>query len=156
MSFERNHGIAVDGVAGPQVWRTLLQAATAYQVDPHGYSYVLVTKSQPERLVLWYQGQDVYSFPANTGIAQSPTPNGTWPVYLRFTSQTMSGQNPNGTHYSDPGVPWVNYFYQGDAVHGFIRSSYGYAQSLGCVELPVPDAQDVWNYIHYGTLVTVH
>ena len=37
----------------------------------------------------------------------------------------MSGTNPDGSHYSDPGVPWVSYFNGGDALHGFLRASYG-------------------------------
>jgi hypothetical protein len=37
-------------------------------------------------------------------------------------------------------VYWINYFNGGDAVHGFVRASYGFPQSLGCVELPIPTA----------------
>ena len=38
------------------------------------------------------------------------------PIFSRFASTTMTGTNPDGSsHYSDPGVPWVNYFNGGDA-----------------------------------------
>jgi lipoprotein-anchoring transpeptidase ErfK/SrfK len=67
----------------------------------------------------------------------------------------MSGTNPDGSHYSDPGVPWVNYFSAGSAVHGFPRSSYGFPQSVGCLELPIPTAKTVFGLISYGTLVNV-
>jgi hypothetical protein len=67
----------------------------------------------------------------------------------------MTGTNPNGTKYNDPGVPWVNYFNGGDAVHGFIRSSYGFPQSLGCVEAPVSTAAQIFPFVQVGTLVTV-
>ena len=67
----------------------------------------------------------------------------------------MSGTNPDGTHYRDPGVPWVSYFNGGDAIHGFNRGSYGSAQSLGCVELPFSEAERVFPYTPVGTLVTV-
>jgi hypothetical protein len=40
-------------------------------------------------------------------------------------------------------------------VHGFPRAAYGFPQSLGCVELPIPNAAIAWTYIHYGTPVTV-
>ena len=33
----------------------------------------------------------------------------------------MSGTNPDGSHYTDPGIPCVSYFNGGDALHGFIR-----------------------------------
>ena len=57
------------------------------------------------------------------------------PIYERLTTTTMSGTNPDGSHYSDPGVKWVNYFSGGSAVHGFPRASYGSPQSVGCLEL---------------------
>jgi lipoprotein-anchoring transpeptidase ErfK/SrfK len=35
------------------------------------------------------------------------------------------------------------------------RSSYGTAQSLGCVELPLSEAKQAYPYLTYGSLVTV-
>ena len=67
----------------------------------------------------------------------------------------MSGVNPDGTPYHDTGVPWVSYFHGGDAVHGFLRASYGSQQSLGCVELPYAVAGQVWPLMEIGTLVSV-
>jgi hypothetical protein len=49
----------------------------------------------------------------------------------------------------------VSYFRSGEAVHYFARGSYGFQQSLGCVELPLAQAKFVWPYMTYGTLVTV-
>jgi lipoprotein-anchoring transpeptidase ErfK/SrfK len=91
----------------------------------------------------------------NTGVASVATESGTWPVYSRFTVTTMKGTNPNGTKYSDPGIPWVSYFHGGDALHGFIRSSYGFPQSDGCVEMPIAHAAIVFPLTPLGTLVTV-
>ena len=67
----------------------------------------------------------------------------------------MSGTNPDGSHYNDPGVPWVSYFNGGDALHGFDRPGYGYPQSDGCVEMPPSNAAVVWPMTPIGTLVTV-
>jgi lipoprotein-anchoring transpeptidase ErfK/SrfK len=67
----------------------------------------------------------------------------------------MTGTNPDGSHYSDPGVPWVNYFNGGDAVHGFPRGSYGTPQSNGCVELPIETAAKVFPLLAIGDLVIV-
>lgn len=155
MTFEYVHGMTTDGVAGPAVWKALLKDARHGRRDPHPYSYVYVSQALPERLTLWKNGRTALVTPANTGIPQAPTQPGTWPVYLRFISTTMSGTNPNGTHYSDPGVPWVSYFHGGDAVHGFLRASYGFPQSLGCVELPYAQAKVAFGDMTYGTLVTV-
>jgi len=61
-------------------------------------------------------------------------------VYLRYLTQTMSGTNPDGSHYADPGIPWISYFDGSSALHGFIRATYGWPQSLGCVEMPFASA----------------
>ena len=155
MAFEADHGLDVDGEAGPKVWKDLLAAVAGRQANPRPYDYLMVSETDPETLYVWSGGHVVYQTPTNTGISVAPTPLGTWPVYLRFTSVTMKGQNPDGSYYDDPGVPWVSYFHVGDAVHGFIRASYGFPQSLGCVELPPANAAAVFNYDTYGTLVTV-
>jgi hypothetical protein len=155
MAFEYDNGLPVDGEPGPSVWNALLTAVAARKVDPNPYDYVLVTETVPETLYLWSDGHLILQTPANTGVSGATTETGTWPVYLRFTSTTMTGTNPDGTHYSDPGVPWVSYFNGSDAVHGFPRSAYGYPQSDGCVELPIPTAEKVFPYDTYGTLVTV-
>jgi lipoprotein-anchoring transpeptidase ErfK/SrfK len=76
-------------------------------------------------------------------------------VYARFWTTTMTGTDVDGYRYDVPNVPWVAYFNGGDAVHGYWRSSYGYPQSNGCVELPVNNAQVVWSMDPIGTLVNV-
>lgn len=155
MAFENVHKLDADGVPGPAVWSALLQDAADHVVDPQPYTWAWTTMSRPETLRIWSNGAFVFSSKANTGIAAAPTPKGSWPVFARFRSQTMQGTNPDGTKYKDPGVPYINYFYQGDAIHGFKRASYGSPQSLGCVELPYDAAAQVWSLIDYGTVVTV-
>jgi hypothetical protein len=59
-----------------------------------------------------------------------------------------------GSTYADP-VEFVSYFHGDYAVHSMNRPSYGWPQSLGCVELPFSVARQVWPYLTYGTLVTV-
>jgi lipoprotein-anchoring transpeptidase ErfK/SrfK len=155
MAFQAQHGLRVDGFAGPLVWHDLIEATIHARGNPDGYSYVLVRKSTPQSITLWHNGAVILSGPSNTGIPQAPTPEGTFPVYLRLRSQTMSGTNPDGSHYADAGIKWISYFHQGDAIHGFNRSSYGSPQSLGCVELPVSEAAQVYPYTPIGTLVTI-
>jgi peptidoglycan hydrolase-like protein with peptidoglycan-binding domain len=155
IAFQHQAGIGLDGVLGPQTWRALEKADLADRTDPQAYSYVSASLYLPQSLSVWVAGRTVLSSPVNGGVASAPTPLGTFPVYERLTSTTMSGTNPDGSHYSDPGVPWVNYFSGGSAVHGFPRASYGSPQSVGCLELPIPTAERVFGLINYGTLVTV-
>jgi hypothetical protein len=159
-AFENNQGLAMDGDAGPEVWASLLTAVAKDQANPNGYSYALATQgSSNESLQIWHDGKQVLDTPANTGIAASPTVDGTFPVYLKYTVTQMKGLNPDGTKYDDT-VYWASYFNGGDAVHAFPRGSYGWYQSLGCVELPYNGdgpgvAEDAYNFLTYGSLVTV-
>ncbi|MEO8967657.1 MAG: L,D-transpeptidase family protein [Solirubrobacteraceae bacterium] len=155
MAFESDHGLTADGVAGPQVWKALVSSVLAGHRSTSGYSFVSVSVGG-QSLTLWHNGHDVIgSTPVNTGIASAPTATGTYPVYERFTTTTMSGTNPDGSHYHDTGISWVSYFNGGDALHGFTRASYGSPQSLGCVEMPFAVAGHVYPYTAIGTLVHV-
>jgi hypothetical protein len=155
MAFESDHNFTTDGVASPQVWDALLRAVSARQMDKATYNYVDVNQALPETLTLYVDMRPIYNTLVNTGIASRPTAFGTYPVYVRYLTTTMTGTNPDGSHYSDPGIPWVSYFNGGDALHGFIRGSYGWPQSLGCVEMPFANAHAVFPYTPIGTLVTV-
>ena len=155
MRFQSVHNLPATGSMDGTTWRTLVTAAVEHRYDPVGYDMVYVNQTVPQKLTLYQNGRPIFTSPVNTGISVSPTANGTFPVYLRYTTTTMSGTNPNGTTYHDTGIPWVSYFNGGDALHGFIRSSYGWPQSLGCVEMPFADAKVVWLRTPIGTLVTV-
>jgi hypothetical protein len=135
-------------------WKALLSAAAKNQVDPQPYSYVHVSENLPETLNLWENGRMVVTTPVNTGIPGRGTATGTYPIYVRYTVNQMKGTNPDGTKYDDT-VYWINYFNGSDAVHGFPRGSYGWPQSLGCVELPLPASQVAFNHLAIGDLVTV-
>jgi peptidoglycan hydrolase-like protein with peptidoglycan-binding domain len=154
MAFENDHGMQPDGLAGPAVWKELLRAATQSQDNQNGYTYAIADQTGPETLTIWHDGREVFRNYANTGIPVAPTPIGTFPVYERLRYQIMQGTNPDGSHYADP-VQFVAYFSGGAAVHYFPRGSYGWQQSLGCVELPLGPAAEAWPYLTYGSLVTV-
>jgi peptidoglycan hydrolase-like protein with peptidoglycan-binding domain len=155
MSFESDHGMLTDGVAGPAVWKALIAAAIKGQRSAFGYTFVSVSEGSPETESTWHNGRVVVRGAVNTGISAAPTALGTFPVFEHLPVTTMTGTNPDGSHYSDPGIPWVSYFNGGDALHGFIRASYGFPQSLGCVEMPFSEAHDVYRYTPIGTLVHV-
>ena len=153
-AFESVTGLTMDGVAGKTVWSDLFTAVAKGKNNPNGYTYALASQYSPETITIWHNGHVVLKSLVNTGIAASPTVDGTFPVYLRFYFSYMKGTNPDGTKYDDP-VYYANYFNGGDAVHQFARGSYGWYQSLGCVELPWDAAKTAYSYLSYGSLVTV-
>lgn len=156
MTVENQNGLAVDGIAGPEVWSTLLSDVAKGVTDQAPWDYVYVSKVIPENLTLWVDGVPKFSdVLVNTGVPGADTTDGTYEVFEHVTSSVMKGTNPDGTTYDDPDVPWASFFNGGDALHGFVRASYGFPQSNGCVEMPVATAGATWPYTPIGTLVTV-
>ena len=155
MKFENGSNLTVDGLAGPTVWPALLSDAIAGKRLDEGYSYVHVHRELPETMTLWHAGRTIVTSPANTGISGAETELGTFPVFEHIPEGTMSGTNPDGSHYEDPGIKWISYFNGGDALHNFDRASFGTPQSLGCVELPLATSAEIWPYTPIGTLVSI-
>lgn len=144
----------MNGRPSAGLWNALLSAIATNEVNTGGYNYAVGNKTPPQTLTIWHDGTVALHAATNTGIAQSPTPSGTFPVYARYRNYVMRGTNPDGGAYVDP-VQYVAYFYDGDAVHYFPRAAYGIPQSLGCIELRLGKAAIAWPYLAYGTLVTV-
>jgi peptidoglycan hydrolase-like protein with peptidoglycan-binding domain len=156
MSFENQNGLTVDGLAGRRVWSALLADQAAHKLDADPYTYVFVSKQLPEALTLFDNGSPrIVNIPVNTGAPGADTADGTYPVFEHVVSSRMQGTNPDGSTYDDPNVPWASYFNGGDALHGFVRATYGSPQSNGCVEMSIADAAQVWPLTPIGTLVTV-
>jgi peptidoglycan hydrolase-like protein with peptidoglycan-binding domain len=156
MKFQDRHGLDVDAVAGPAMWKALMTDAMKGRKLAGGYSYVYVHRDgSPQTMTLWHNGKTVFTSPGNTGVAAAPTDLGTFPVFEHIPVTTMSGTNPDGSHYSDPGIKWVSYFNGGDALHAFNRATFGTPQSVGCVELPEAAAARLYPYTPIGTLVTI-
>jgi hypothetical protein len=155
MMFQDTHHLPVDGIAGAQVWHALLEDVIAGKRRASGYSYVYVHRDVPQLLTLWHNGSVVLTSPGNTGVPAAPTALGTFPVFEHIPVGRMSGTNPDGSRYNDPGIRWISYFHGGEALHAFNRGSFGTPQSLGCVELPIDAAAKVWPYTPIGTLATI-
>jgi peptidoglycan hydrolase-like protein with peptidoglycan-binding domain len=154
MAFQAQHGLAINGVPGPRLWRALFTAADKGERNTAGYTYAIASEGSPETLTIWHDGRVVVRSLANTGIAVAPAVPGTFPVYRRLRNTVMSETNPDGTRYTDP-VSFVSYFNGKDAVRYFRRGSYGWPQSLGCVELPYQAAARAYPFLTYGSLVTI-
>ena len=145
---------------GEEKWtqRTIADGAENlnYQAAP-GEKWVDVNLS--DKTVTAYEGATVVRGPVSMvdGAAATPTVTGTYHVYLQLPSQTMEGDNADGTRYRTEDVPWVSYFYSGYAFHGAPwRSSFGYSGSHGCINMPVSEAQWIYSWAEIGTTVVSH
>jgi LysM repeat protein len=134
---------------GTQNWTYYDDPAAPAAVFSTGRSIIVDLSDQ--RIYAYENGALVRVVVVSTGLPATPTVTGTYNVYLRYTSQNMSGPG-----YYLPGVPYVMYFYQGYAIHGtYWHSNFGTPMSRGCVNLPTPEAEWFFNWADYGTPVTV-
>jgi lipoprotein-anchoring transpeptidase ErfK/SrfK len=105
-----------------------------------------------------YEGDvQVLNAPVSTGRDGFNTPVGTFSVYAKYPSQTMSG-NLGGEYYHVPNVPHVMYIYGGVALHGTYwhnQFGTGVRMSHGCINLPQDSAAWLYNWTPMGTPVHV-
>ncbi len=99
----------------------------------------------------------VFEAPISTGRDGFNTPTGTFSIYAKYPSQTMSG-NLGGESYYVPNVPHVMYIYGGVALHGTYwhnQFGTGVRMSHGCINLPLESAAWLYNWAPIGTTVYV-
>jgi lipoprotein-anchoring transpeptidase ErfK/SrfK len=88
----------------------------------------------------------------STGLPRTPTVTGSYRIYAKYASSTMSGPG-----YYLPNVPYAMYFYRGYSIHGtYWHSNFGHPMSHGCVNMLTSEAQWLYNWASVGTLVKVH
>jgi LysM repeat protein len=100
-----------------------------------------------------YRGSTVVrSMVVSTGLARYPTPPGTFRIYAKYPSVTMSGPG-----YYLPGVPHTMFFYRGYALHGtYWHNNFGTPMSHGCINLTRADAAWLYSWAPVGTKVSIH
>lgn len=107
-----------------------------------------------------YDGGELFMQQAiSTGLALTPTPAGTFFVMRKLPDSYMQGPIPglSDQYYDLPGVPWDLYFTrEGAAIHGaYWHDHFGQKWSHGCVNLPVADAEKLYEWADLGTPVIV-
>ena len=104
-----------------------------------------------------YEGTEpIYQTLISSGRPPYYTVTGQFRVYYRLEEQTMDGRRL-GFDYVTPGVPHVQYFYGDFAIHGATwHNDFGTPVSHGCVNVTPTDAEWLYNWMSYGTLVSVH
>ncbi len=105
-----------------------------------------------QRLTAYEGNTPVRSTLVSTGLPRTPTPTGQYRIYVKYTAADMSGPG-----YYLPAVPYTMYFYRGYGIHGtYWHNNFGQPMSHGCVNLPTPEAQWLFEWASVGTLVNIH
>jgi lipoprotein-anchoring transpeptidase ErfK/SrfK len=109
-----------------------------------------------QALVAFEGDTPVFETFVSSGMAQYPTVTGQFRIWLRFESQTMDGSRLGYDYYLE-NVQFVQYFFEDYALHGNNwHNNFGNPMSHGCVNLSNADAEFLYNFADYGTIVNVH
>jgi len=123
--------------------------ARPYQVGENE-NWILVDLSQ-QRTYAYIGDTLMNTFVVSTGTWQTPTVTGTYRIYVKYRSTTMSGPG-----YNLPNVPYTMYFYKGYGLHGtYWHNNFGVPMSHGCVNLRTDEAAWLFNFASVGTVVHV-
>ncbi|MCC2033984.1 L,D-transpeptidase family protein [Microbacterium allomyrinae] len=110
---------------------------------------------------LFENGSVIGSYTISSGLPGTATPTGRFTVnaYTRMQDMGALCYNPNAVNsYCTEDVPWITWFAPDIAFHGAsaFRSSLGFPQSHGCVNMWNDDAKFVYEWTATGTEVWVH
>lgn len=111
-----------------------------------------------QKLYTYYRGVEQDSYWISSGTSQFPTPTGSFTVSRKRESTRMSWfygeDNPN--NYDLPNVPHVLTFYGPYNIHGaYWHNNFGNPMSHGCINMSLPDAEEIFAWADIGTAVEV-
>ena len=100
-----------------------------------------------------YEGDTiVQTFIVSTGVWGTPTVTGKYKIYARYLYADMHGPG-----YFLPDVPYTMYFHKSYGIHGtYWHNNFGTPMSHGCVNMSIPDAEWLYYWSTFGTVVNVH
>jgi lipoprotein-anchoring transpeptidase ErfK/SrfK len=105
-----------------------------------------------QRLTAWEGDTPVMQVTVSTGKPGYRTLPGTFRIYRKYEQAHMRGED-----YDTPDVPWTMYYYGSFAIHGaYWHNNFGAPVSHGCVNLPVPESKQLFQWADVGAKVVVH
>lgn len=104
-----------------------------------------------QKIYAWDGGNLFLSSLISTGLPWFPTPTGEFEIWIKLRATRMEG-GEGRYYYNLPNVPYTMYFYndkvpkyRGFGLHGaYWHNDFGRAHSHGCVNLPVPVAEQLY------------
>lgn len=126
---------------------------TELPTAPIGNSFRWIDVDLTYQRLIAYEGETpLLTVAVSTGLPRTPTVTGRFKIYVKYRAAHMSGPG-----YYLRNVPYVMYFYRGYGLHGtYWHNNFGRPMSHGCVNLPTPEAEWLFNWASVGTPVVVH
>ena len=136
-------------VANPAPKNTVTQ--TINNLKQSGSNWIEIDLSD-QHLFAWSGKNQTFTAVISTGKAKTPTYAGVYKIQRKYPQDRM-----RGTDYDVPDVPNVLYFDRGYAIHGaYWHNNFGRPMSHGCINLPLSNAEWLFNWAEIGTPVIIH
>jgi hypothetical protein len=138
----RWYQIGVDQWVHQTLVAKILPVERLKEVDTHKW----ISVDLYEQVAIAYEGTTpVYATLISSGLADWPTNEGLFHVYVRYPRTVMSGAEGRADFYYLEEVPWTMYFDGDIGLHGtYWHDGFGYRHSHGCVNLSITDSY--WLY----------
>jgi lipoprotein-anchoring transpeptidase ErfK/SrfK len=148
---------------GPDMWIPGRQVGVVYPntTPPAGVTtgrWVDIDLAE-QTLAVYDNYQLVFASLVATGMEPYWTRPGLFPIYSMKETEDMSGafEADRSDYYYLEKVPYTLYFDKARAIHGaYWRTSLGFEQSHGCVNMSIGDAAWVYRWVKEGDWVYVH
>ena len=126
-------------------------AQTINNLKQSGSNWIEIDLSE-QHLFAWSGKNQTFTAVISTGKAKTPTYPGVYRIQRKYPQDRM-----RGTDYDVPDVPNVLYFDRGYALHGtYWHNNFGRPMSHGCINLPLSNAEWLFNWAKIGTPVIIH
>ncbi len=103
-------------------------------------------------LFAWEGTNQTFTAVISTGKPKTPTNPGIYTIQRKYPQDRMRGAD-----YDIADVPNVLYFDRGYAIHGaYWHNNFGTPVSHGCINLPINNAQWLFEWTKIGTPVIIH
>ena len=105
-----------------------------------------------QHLFAWEGKNKTFTAIISTGKEKTPTYPGIYAIQRKYPLDRMIGDD-----YDIADVPNVLYYDRGYALHGaFWHNNFGNPVSHGCINLPLSNAQWLFDWAEIGTPVIIH
>ena len=143
VAYRKVTGMERTSIASEEVFRGLARGRGRFRVrfPSHGRHVEADISRQVLALIDGERVERIY--PISSGAPATPTILGTFSVYLK-----SYGTNAKGMVHS-------SYFIRGYAMHGYYDVPV-YNASHGCLRVPIPEADSIFNWIRYGTIIDTY
>lgn len=125
---------------------------------PHSTVKSIVVDLSDQTLIRYYKGQEEKRYLISSGLDKFPTPTGEFSITRKreLTRMAWVYGPDHPDNYDLPDVPHAMTFIGPYNIHGaYWHNNFGHQMSHGCVNMSLPDAEDLYNWADMGTTVIV-